>query len=353
MKLRPIYLLPALFVLLWWLNACNRNTAPDFMEPDGSIKHLEALSEYHFFEPGDKGLTPVNGVFAYQAVNHMFADYLHKEQFIYLPKGMAMQYDSAQVLEFPVGACLINSLYYYSNEHDSSSAKQYVETQLLLRDKNGWEAKTYEWKDDGSDALLTIVGNVKSLAWKDAAGIDRKVDYVIANKNQCKGCHWYKDHISPIGVKAGNLNRADAAGKNQLSAWTAAGSLKGYDNKAPVFISWRDTSAALFTRVKSYLDINCAHCHNPYGPAYVSGLHLNRENQNMETYGVFKSPPSAGRGSCNLKYDIVPGSPGESIIICRMAATELGVKMPQMGRTVTDNEGVTLIADWIAGMTAE
>lgn len=333
-----------------FFTACNRQTQPDFMEADGRSKHLEALSDYHFFEQTDKGLTPVNGVFAYKLVNSMFADYLHKEHFIYLPAGEAMQYDSVEVLKLPVGACLIQNLYYIADEKSADQSRHYVETQLLIHEKSGWEAKTYVWNEEGSDAQLTIVGDVKSLAWKDAGGINRKVDYVVANKNQCKGCHWYKDQITPIGIKAGNLNIADATGKNQLSAWAAAGSLKAYEGNAPVFVNWRDTSAEQEARVRSYLDINCAHCHNAHGPAYVSGLHLNRDNRNMETYGVFKSPPSAGRGSCNLKYDIVPGSPGESIIICRMAATELGVKMPQMGRTVTDNEGVTLVATWITDL---
>ncbi|MFN8299197.1 MAG: hypothetical protein U0T75_08840 [Chitinophagales bacterium] len=347
-KLVPVALL--FFSALIFLAACNSNQKPDFIETDGSLKHMEVLSDYHFFVNGEKGLSPVNGVFAYHTVNSMFADYLHKEQFIYLPAGAVMNYDSQQVLQLPVGACIINSLYYYVNERDSNGTKQYVETQLLLHSKGGWEAKTYEWDEKGADAQLTIVGDVKSLAWKDVNGIDRKVDYVIANKNQCKGCHWYKEHISPIGIKAGNLNTMGTDGKNQLNAWATAGTLKGYNREAPAFVNWRDTSAPQFARVKSYLDINCAHCHNANGPAYVSGLHLNRENDNMETYGVFKSPPSAGRGSCNLKYDIVPGSPGESIIICRMAATELGVKMPQMGRTVTDNEGVTLVANWITDL---
>jgi hypothetical protein len=122
---------------------------------------------------------------------------------------------------------------------------------------------------------------------------------------------------------------------------------------ASKYPDWKDTKVAIEQRVRSYLDANCAHCHNPDGPAYVSGLFLNHDNYNMAVYGICKSPPSAGKGSCNLKYDIVPGKPAESIIVCRMAATELGIKMPQLGRTVIDNDGVALIIQWIAQLKGD
>jgi len=122
---------------------------------------------------------------------------------------------------------------------------------------------------------------------------------------------------------------------------------------AAKYQNWKDTSLVLEQRVRGYLDANCAYCHNLQGPATVSGLFLNADNYNMETYGVCKLRLSGGKGTCYLKYDIVPGKPSESIIACRMASSEYGVKMPELGRTVVDNEGLSLITRWIAQMKGD
>ena len=60
---------------------------------------------------------------------------------------------------------------------------------------------------------------------------------------------------------------------------------------------------------KAYLHINCAHCHNDLGPAKNSGLNLTYYETNDRRRGVYKPPIAAGKGSGNLKFSIVPGSP--------------------------------------------
>jgi hypothetical protein len=47
---------------------------------------------------------------------------------------------------------------------------------------------------------------------------------------------------------------------------------------------------------------------------------------------------------------IVPGAPDRSILAYRMASTEPGIAMPELGRSVHDPEGLALIRDWIAEM---
>jgi hypothetical protein len=66
--------------------------------------------------------------------------------------------------------------------------------------------------------------------------------------------------------------------------------------------------------------------------------------------GVGKGPVAAGRGSGGLKVGIAPGHPDASILAYRMASTEPGVMMPELGRSLTHEEGLALIRDYIAGM---
>jgi hypothetical protein len=66
--------------------------------------------------------------------------------------------------------------------------------------------------------------------------------------------------------------------------------------------------------------------------------------------GVFKTPVAAGKGSGKHIYDIVPGQADASILLHRMNSTEMGVAMPEIGRTSIHEEGVALIRAWINQM---
>jgi hypothetical protein len=63
---------------------------------------------------------------------------------------------------------------------------------------------------------------------------------------------------------------------NQLAYWQKVGILKNFTSPdaSPRLADWTDSIKYNFNdRARAYLDINCAHCHNPNGPAYTTGLH--------------------------------------------------------------------------------
>jgi hypothetical protein len=121
---------------------------------------------------------------------------------------------------------------------------------------------------------------------------------------------------------------------------------------APVLPRWDDVTAPLEARARAYLDVNCGHCHNRAGLASNSGLYLTFEEADPTARGVGKRPVAAGKGSGNLSFSIAPGHPEESILLYRMASSEPGVMMPQIGRTVADDEAVKLIRKYIASLEA-
>ncbi len=126
--------------------------------------------------------------------------------------------------------------------------------------------------------------------------------------------------------------------------------MTGYAGKAPVLPRWDDASAALDARARAWLDVNCGHCHNPAGPASNSGLFLTWETPKGPAIGIGKLPAAAGRGSGGRLVDIDPGHPDGSILLYRMESTEPGVMMPELARTIRDEEAIRLVHDWIAGM---
>jgi uncharacterized repeat protein (TIGR03806 family) len=162
----------------------------------------------------------------------------------------------------------------------------------------------------------------------------------------------------PIGPKARHLNRDfDYAGgvENQLEHWQKIGALAGAPapEKAPRLAVWNDPkSGSLDERARAWLEINCAHCHHPAGPAANSGLDLMASQTNLTKIGVLKAPVAAGRGSGGLHYDIVPGKPDESILMLRIISIDAEIMMPELGKRLVHEEGVALVREWIAAMEA-
>ncbi|HQT54875.1 MAG TPA: hypothetical protein PKX06_15545, partial [Phenylobacterium sp.] len=68
--------------------------------------------------------------------------------------------------------------------------------------------------------------------------------------------------------------------------------------------------------------------------------------------GVRRRPVAAGRGSGGLEFDIDPGRPETSILLHRMKSREPGVMMPELGRSLVDEQGVALIADYLRSLPA-
>ena len=213
----------------------------------------------------------------------------------------------------------------------------------------------YVWNDEQTEAFYDVAGAVKKVSYKNASGRRVNIDYVIPNKNQCKGCHIRGDKMQPIGPTAKQLNRdyTYTTGKqNQLSYWQQHGLLNGLPALQTIdkFGAIDDPSQSLDARARAYLDVNCGTCHHPQGPANTSGLFLHYGQDASIELGIMKSPVAAGRGAGKLSFDIVPGKPDKSILLFRMQTNDPGIAMPELGREQIHREGVKLIEEWIKKM---
>ena len=312
------------------------------------------LSEYRFFTGNLSDLTPAEGVFEYEVNAPLFTDYAEKKRFIYLPAGTHLTYTGQGAFEFPDGSAIIKNFFYYNDASRRDEGKKMAETRVLLKGSSGWKAFTYIWNETQSEADLEVAGAVFPVEWKNRDGKPMHVDYVVPNTNQCKGCHSYDGKFAPVGVNAAQLNR-----NNQLQLWADLGRLSQLPEKSAVPALFDYTAiddpahadnALLEKGARAYLEGNCAHCHNPHGPASTSGMFLEASQNDRERLGVMKPPVAAGRGSGDKKFGIVPGKPGESILLYRMESTDPGVRMPELGRQLVHNEGVALIKAWIRSM---
>jgi hypothetical protein len=133
------------------------------------------------------------------------------------------------------------------------------------------------------------------------------------------------------------------------------GTLKGVPSPddVPRAPAWDDASIPAEMRARTYLDVNCAHCHNPAGLASHTQLDLRYTQDDPTHRGILKRPTSAGRASANMYFAIVPGRPDASFLLHRLESAEPAVRMPQIGRTMPHDEGVALIREWIASLNVE
>ncbi len=355
-------------VLLVLVAACSREQTPEPSYYPGANPQL--LSEWGAIGISGDALVLGNGVTPYALNTPLFTDYAHKLRTIWSPNGPGA-YEDDEVFDFPVGTVITKTFYYPRGEGGSVlkaddrdpvhhgaglslADHRLLETRLLVRRQDGWHPVSYIWNEEQTDARLKRTGAVIPMQLATDSGA-QDFAYIVPNENQCAACHATNAttaRIMPIGPKPGQLNRAyDYGGgaKNQLAHWVDAGLAREPGAPAPSQVSWLDEKASLDARARSYLDANCAHCHNPVGPADTSGLDLTLDADGP-ALGRCKLPIAAGSGTGGRRYGIDPGAPGQSILTYRLASKDPGAMMPELGRSLVHEEGLALIEAWIAEM---
>lgn len=334
------------------------------------------LSEYGLFADAARQ-HPADGITPYSLITSLYSDYTEKFRFIYLPPGSQIHYRSEGRLLFPVGSALIKTFAYPLSGSVPTAAQptadrrwRLLETRLLVRRPEGWEARVYIWNAEQTDARYKVAGKTIYIDWlqvgahaTDPAPVGARADslrYRVPNLNQCASCHSSHGTMVPLGPKARNLDRVldyglsamDWGRQNQLQAWQKAGLLTGLPTQPTHdrVAAWDDLRAPLDKRARAYLDMNCGHCHQPAGVGSTSGLYLHWEEVRPVHLGIGKRPVAAGRGSGGFQFDLVPGRPEISILLYRMRSSDPAIRMPEISVALPHAEGIELIRQWIAAL---
>ncbi len=312
---------------------------------DGKIMaaaYPKKLSDFRFFVD-DAGRLPNKNVIPYALNMPLFSDYAEKFRFIYVPQGQKLLPEGEGLLRFPVGSALIKSFGY-----DHAGTMRLLETRIMLHRADGWVALPYVWNETQTEAVLKLAGKRIAVTFTDPRGTEQSISYAVPNKNQCKECHALSRDVTPIGPKLRNIDRASLG--RLYSAKLLDVKVR---SKNPLPIWKKRAQMPLESTARGYLDVNCAHCHNPLGSASNSGLFVTYEETDPIKLGIGKRPVAAGRGSGGLEFAIAPGKPEKSIMLYRMKSLDPGIAMPEVGRAVVHKEGVALLDRWIRQLPAE
>jgi len=292
---------------------------------------LPNLSELLLFEGDVADLNFNSTVYEYELATPLFTDYSYKLRSISLPKGTKMTYSGEGLLGFPDGTIITKTFYYLNDERNPSAGRKLIETRLLIKKNGLWEMGNYLWNAAQDEAELSLSGPTVVVNWIDQTGANRSVNYQVPIMQNCIQCHDKNNTTIPIGPKARNLNFV-SNGVNSLENFINNGLLDGATSISQIesLPDWSDDS--LFTeteRARAYMDVNCAHCHQP------GGLH----DSNFGVRPDLRYETSfTDSNIATYKADIrnrVGTSPA------------FGTSMPLVGISVLHDEGVQLIQDYI------
>ncbi len=300
---------------------------------------------------------PAPGVVAYEVNAHHWADQTDSQQWVAVPGGARIELfkkDNWQVgqvaghFSFPHDTVLAKTISYHRNRDDPGSAVR-LETQLLHKNGDDWNAYNYVWNEDQTDAALQPnVGSDRELSIIDSQATDgiRQQTWHHASRDECLMCHiWSAGTVH--GFKLDQLNRS-VDDHNQLDSLEKMGILESRPaaNVEPM-CSPDDTTKTLEQRARSYLHLNCAHCHRRGGGG-TAAFDLVGDVP-LEQLRLIDALPTQGGFGISQPRVVAAGDPYKSVLLYRLIKSGRG-HMPQFGSSLIDDQGVDLIHDWIASL---
>jgi uncharacterized repeat protein (TIGR03806 family) len=317
------------------------------------------LSEWHLFRDAVRQ-TPADRLIPYDVISQLFSDYTAKRRFIYVPEGSKIKYSPTDKWGLPVGSILVKTFSFLTDARDPSKGERLLETRLLVHQSEGWTPFTYVWNAEQTTATLKTGGDTIPSKFIDLQGTEKTDQYIVPSVNDCRNCHGLFGHTDTLGGRTRQLDRDHDYGKgpeNQIDHLAALGLFDTTPDAASKRVHLVDPSgtAPIDARVRSYFDANCGHCHQPgSAPGSSSGYWLDYDSteptEPKANWGFCKQPAAAGGATCGRQFDVVPGKPDESIVVCRLESTLAKVRMPSVGRNLVHTEGVALIRQWISGL---
>jgi len=223
-----------------------------------------------------------------------------------------------------------------------------IETRLLMRHPDGiWAGYTYEWNASGTAASRVKGGKTRQVNGQN---------WIYPSEGECMSCHTQAAGFS-LGLTTAQLNGPllyPTTGRtaNQLATLEHIGMLSAPLPAPPASLPKLpdpgDASQPLGNRARSWLDTNCAQCHQPGGPT-PSSMDL-RYATALAATGTCDVPPQAGDlGIANARL-IAPGDAGRSVVVARMGRRDAH-GMPPLGSALVDSAGVALLTAWVNALT--
>lgn len=294
-------------------------------------------------------LTPHAGLVPYAPNVPFWSDGADKRRwFAVTHGGQFITFRPEAKWSFPTGMVWVKHFELQLTNGVPESARR-LETRFLVRNPGGVYGVTYRWTDPPTNAVLVPEqGLDEAFLVQDAGGLVRTQVWRYPGRAECLQCH------TPVGGGVLGMDTAQFNGlfdhghgpTNQLAALAAA----GYFSNPPAGLAAlpalappEDEAWSVEWRARSWLEVNCAMCHQPGGTG--QGRWDVRTTTPLSLTGLLRGALNNDEGDPANRL-VAPGDLAHSMIHSRL--TRLGEgRMPPLASTVVDEAGAALLARWI------
>lgn len=289
-----------------------------------------------------------HGVTPYSINAPFWSDGARKERFFALPPGGKIRFDEERAWAFPDGSATVKSFELELAPGNPATRKR-IETRVVVKQEEHWIGYSYAWNDEQTDAELVGeagMDRVYRIADASAPGGAREQTWHYPSRQECMFCH-----SRAAGFVLG-LNTRQMNTDGQLETYDRIGLFERPLEKPaaefPRLPNPFDPKAAdLESRVRAYLDVNCAMCHvNDGGGNANIVVSYGTE---MEKTRLIGETPLHDIGGTDMRV-VAPGAPERSVLHKRMT-TRGESQMPPSSTAIVDEQGAKLVAEWIRSLT--
>ena len=312
------------------------------------------------------------GVLPFEINAARWADHAGAERFVAVPgTSSAKLFDHFVWVEsefygsyfFPPTDTILGKTMSLELERGAAKSRKRLETQILHFDGKIWRGYAYLWNEAGTDAdLVEPYGKDLKLeiAHATAPGGKQRQTWHVPSRGQCLTCHnpWAGIALAFTPRQLDRDVEVDGKKINQIELFKGMGLLElkhrdwrrevpFTDSLPPALVDPYDVRADLDGRARSYLQTNCAHCHQ-YNAGGTVDIDLRVDLPLARTKTIGVAPVQGTFGIPEAKI-LAPGDPFRSTLYYRMAKLGRG-RMPHLGSELVDDVGLRLMGDWIRSM---
>jgi hypothetical protein len=308
-------------------------------------------------------MTPVSGLIPYAPNVQLFSDNATKIRYLSVPYNGGNMTPDQQInfaptgtWTFPSGTVFVKTFELQTNLTTTNSLLR-LETRLLVRNINGGVyGVTYKWRADYSDADLLTTSTNQTVVITTPAGPVTNTWY-YPSPVDCLTCHTPVANYV-LGLNTRQLNASmtypsTGVTDNELRTLNRLGLFNpAFDESAitnfEALSALTNATASFQQRARSYLDANCAQCHQPggTGPTFDARYDTPLASQNITNYPALFSLGNDNE-SIVSDNDIWRSSIYARMNIVDETNASGSIQMPPLARLLIDTNAVAVMGAWI------
>lgn len=312
------------------------------------------LSELNVFK-NMESLEVRSGILPYDVNAPLWSDGASKKRWIALPNDGSfdeaheqIKYSKTNPWDFPEGTVFIKHFELpLTTEQNGENARLETRFFIIGKGKKGY-GLTYKWNEEGTEAYLLGGGSSRHFDITSDGEYAYTQTWDFPSRDQCITCHNDNaDYVLGVNTHQlnGTFNYTDTE-RHQLEYWNKLGIfgsqvvINGFEPKSYAI---SDENIELGKRIRSYLDANCASCHQEGGIPDINLDFRYTNGRNLKEYIDF---PTASHASAENRSIIELGDHSESELWIRDSSNEDN-RMPPLGRNKVDQIYIDSLAKWI------